>query len=226
MDKEILKDIKKDLNAGRDDGRAIKMATYMKDHFGYLGIGSPLRKKIVKDHLRRSRMLEKTQALRLVSNLWQEACREYQYVAMDILDLFTRQLTIGDLPFVESLVTTKSWWDTVDHLAAHQLGHILQGADTAEVIVEGWLISDNIWLNRCCLLYQLFYKERTNWEALQSYIHRLQHKKEFFIQKAIGWSLRQYSKTDAQAVSCFIRDNTLSSLAEREGMKWISKNVK
>ncbi|MCB9010197.1 MAG: DNA alkylation repair protein, partial [Ardenticatenaceae bacterium] len=44
---------------------------------------------------------------------------------------------------------------------------------------------------------------------------------EFFIQKAIGWALREYSKTDAGAVVAFIAATPLAPLSAREGLKWL-----
>ena len=88
-------------------------------------------------------------------------------------------------------------------------------------LLNNWVDSENIWLNRSALLFQLNYKKITNEELLQNFIHRLKHKKEFFIQKAIGWVLRQYSKTNPQWVIKLVEEEAIIGLARREALRLI-----
>lgn len=123
---------------------------------------------------------------------------------------------------MEKLITTKSWWDTVDVLAPHPVGKIAQ--ETPSVIderIEGWAYGDHLWLRRSSILYQLRYKEETDKTRLYRYIVANAESQEFFIQKAIGWALREYSKTNPQSVREFINENKLPKLSIREGSKYI-----
>ena len=91
-----------------------------------------------------------------------------------------------------------------------------------ELVISNWRNSDNIWLNRTCLIFQLKYKNEVDFELLKSLIVQYQPNKEFFIQKAIGWSLRQYSKFNPEAISTFINDIQLEGLAKREASKYLA----
>src|SRR5699024_9475553 len=101
------------------------------------------------------------------------------------------------ITLIEHIITTKSWWDTVDAIATHLVGELF--AKYPHLITEkgdNWLRLENIWLQRSMILFQLKYKEKTNEDLLYSIIKQLKHIDEFFIQKAIGWSLREHSKTN------------------------------
>lgn len=89
-----------------------------------------------------------------------------------------------------------------------------------------WMNSDNMWLQRTCLLFQLKYKTSTDTQLLSSFIKPLSSSNEFFIRKAIGWALREYSKTDPDFVIQFTKENTLSGLSEREALKWLRNKGK
>ena len=127
-----------------------------------------------------------------------------------------------DLPLVEELITTKSWWDTVDILAIHVVGPILK-AHPKEIRKwnKRWMTSDNLWLNRTAILFQLTWKEETDKELLFANIERHADHKDFFIRKAIGWSLRTLAETDPAAVKAFVRSHTLAPLSEREALRKI-----
>mgnify|MGYP006307548385 FL=1 len=85
--------------------------------------------------------------------------------------------------------------------------------------IKKWIQSDNIWLQRSCILFQLAYKEDTDVELLFDIIIRLKDIDEFFIQKAIGWALRQYARIEPKVIKDFVKNNELSSLSEREALK-------
>jgi 3-methyladenine DNA glycosylase AlkD len=88
--------------------------------------------------------------------------------------------------------------------------------------IDVWAISENLWLRRAALLFQLKYKGKTNEEVLYHYIKQNADSKEFFIQKAIGWALREFSKTNPASVKTFIEGTRLASLSVREGSKYLA----
>ncbi|ULO05282.1 DNA alkylation repair protein [Paenibacillus sp. 19GGS1-52] len=208
------------MQAKMNPHEATAMSAYMRDQFSFLGIRSPLRKELLKEFLAQYPPQKKW-----VSVLWNLPEREYQYSALDILLKIKKQLNPDDLPLIESFITTRSWWDTVDLLAANAAGFLLlQSPDLQEEFGEKWLHSDNMWLNRTAILHQLHYKQDTNEELLYRYILTHAASSEFFIQKAIGWALREYSKINPTSVRNFIENENLKPLSKREGLKWISKN--
>ena len=119
-------------------------------------------------------------------------------------------------------MSQKSWWDTIDGIAANQLGNyfILYPNKIVEV-TNKWMDSENFWLQRCCLLFQLKYRDKTNENLLANLILQLTDSKEFFITKSIGWSLRQYSKFNPEWVRDFVNNNTLQPLSRREALRLI-----
>ncbi|WP_310235648.1 DNA alkylation repair protein [Brevibacillus nitrificans] len=194
------------------------MRKYMKDHFPFLGIKAPLRKELSKRLLKEQGIPDDWETV--VRQLWAMPEREFQYVAMDLLEKVKKRLEAGHLRLVEELITTKSWWDTVDYLAAHTVGTLFRLFPALIAPTNaGWIASGNLWLQRTTILFQLSYKEKTDRELLFSNIRIYKDSQEFFIQKAIGWSLREYAKTDAAAVLRFVEQTPLASLSRREALK-------
>lgn len=120
------------------------------------------------------------------------------------------------------MIVEKSWWDTIDFIAVNLVGpYFKQYPDQIPTVTQGWMASQNIWLQRTCILFQLKYKNNVDLVLLDGFIQQLKDSREFFIRKAIGWMLREYSKTDADFVIQYLKDNKLSGLSEREALKWL-----
>ena len=157
------------------------------------------------------------------AELWQKEQREFHYVAMDFMAKWKdNDILLEDYNFIEFLLTNHSWWDSVDTLASNYLGRYLRVfPEQREVVIKSWRKSENMWLRRSCLIFQLRYKSQTNFELLKSLIFEFMHEKEFFIQKAIGWSLREYAKTNPVSVRNFVEESGIQGLAKREALKHI-----
>lgn len=196
------------------------MQKYMKGHFSFYGINSPLRRQLLKA-LYVSEGKPDPQVIRnLAILLWAEEEREMQYVALDLLETIKRKLEPTDLELIETLITSKSWWDTVDLLASHLVGEWLLKYPIEKIeILQRWFDSGNMWLQRTVLIHQLNYKQQTDELLLFSYIEKLNTSKEFFIRKAIGWALRQYARTKPEAVKEFVQKTPMSPLSFREATK-------
>ena len=190
------------------------MAAYMRDQFPFLGVQTPARRLAMKPLIKafRGRPLE------AATLLWQQPEREFQYVACDLLRAST--LSAADLPALEALVTSKSWWDSVDSLAP-SIGALVLRERVLVARMDALIRAENLWLRRVALLYQLGWKEGTDRERLFGYCLACGPESEFFIRKAIGWALRQYARTDPAAVREFLRQNAgvLSPLSLREAGK-------
>jgi len=126
-----------------------------------------------------------------------------------------------DLDRIKRLIINKSWWDSVDSLA-NIIGILC--AKYPELVqnhILSWAESENIWLVRISVLFQLKYKENTDRELLKLIILKNTNNKEFFITKAFGWALREYSMTNKEWVKLFLESNTLQSLSVREASKYL-----
>lgn len=207
----------------RNEANAEPMKKYMKDHFPFLGIKKPQRSELEKQFFQETGLLKADFNKEFLRELWEQEEREYQYTGLVYMEKSLKKLEKVDLPFMEELITTKSWWDTVDAIAPKPVGTIAE--KYPEVIAETidrWATDDNLWLRRAAILFQLKYKGQTNEELLYRYIKQNADSKEFFIQKAIGWALREYSKTNSASVKTFIEGTQLAPLSVREGSKYLA----
>jgi 3-methyladenine DNA glycosylase AlkD len=205
-----------------DPTTAIPMVKYMKNKFEYFGIKSPLRKEISKSFLTKNHLPDQHEVFKIVNELWAQPQRELQYFAMAMLQKYTLTSPADWIDLYEKLIIQKSWWDTVDGLAAWNVGdHFLKFPEQISPYTNNWMDSENMWLQRTCLIFQLRYKDQTDFELLKSFIIPLSSSKEFFIRKAIGWALRQYSKTNPLVVKEFVKEHPLSNLSYREAIRLI-----
>ncbi|HBH05961.1 MAG TPA: DNA alkylation repair protein [Flavobacteriales bacterium] len=220
--RDVLGGIKEEFIRIQNPEKAGHMKAYMKNRYPFFGIQAGERKAVQKKFQREIRALSKGERFQLVRDLWGRDEREYQQLAVDIHSDRYRELTIEDLPHLEELITQKSWWDTVDLIASRLVAQILKdNQKEQQKYCNRWLNSQNMWLQRTAILFQLKYKRNTDFSLLQKIIIELMGSNEFFIQKAIGWSLREYSKTNPEAVRAFIEHNTLKPLSVREGSKYL-----
>lgn len=209
-------------DASVEDDRG-PMEGYMKNHFEFYGVKSPARKAVLLKVKPLLKGLTTEEIFLLVEQLWIHTKRESQYMGLDILASKKKLWDKTHLPRVERLIITKSWWDTVDGLAPNIAGSIfLQDEEVKMEWIEKWNNSNNMWLNRSALIHQLRYKSDVNLDLLFALVETHIDSKEFFIQKASGWALRQASKFHPSAIGDFINTHpNLSNLTKREGGKYI-----
>lgn len=210
--------------AHADAVAAVPMKKYMRNQFEFLGVKTPEMARLRKQFIAEHGWPPLPELLPMVEALWQWPEREYQYLALRFVDHFLAQLTPTALPTIETLIVKKSWWDTVDSIAIHPVGSLFARypAKSAPYLAK-WRAHDNIWLRRTTLLFQLDYKAETNEALLFSLIEENLGSKEFFINKAIGWALREYSKTEPVSVERFVDSTQLAALSRREALKWLKK---
>ena len=216
----------KAFTAAADPENAGPMAKYMKGQFEYLGIKPPERRAISKEIYKRVGLPDDAILPEVLEDLWGLAQREFQYLGLDMLRRCEKRLTPEHLPLLERFITTRSWWDTVDGLAAWSVGSIFKRyPEKREPFLSDWRGSGNMWLRRTAILFQLQYKESTDHNLLFQIIRENLGSKEFFINKAIGWALREYSKRNAEAVKAFVAVTDLAPLSRREGLKWLHRKA-
>lgn len=201
-----------------DSEMAAGMAAYMKNQFAFLGVQKPRRATLSRSFLVQKKK-EAAVDWDFICRCFEMPEREFQYIAIDYLIAVKGRLQANDLVRIETLIITKSWWDTVDLLAGVAGDIILRHDETKDEFVAKWMQSDNLWLRRVSILFQLKYKDNTDTAFLSRAILKNGDTKEFFLNKAIGWALREYSKTDAEWVRRFISAHSLSALSVREASK-------
>jgi 3-methyladenine DNA glycosylase AlkD len=222
-----VKAIKAILEPYRDAAKAALMAKYMRDQFAFLGVPSPQRKALARELFQTLGLLKEPIDVQLVHDLWNLPEREYQYLALDYLDRQRKKLEPTHADLLEYCVTNKSWWDTIDPLA-HVAGALVRLHPVTLERIEAWSRHQNFWLRRIAILHQLAFKRDTDEARLFKYVLENAHDTEFFIRKAIGWALREYSYTSPDAVQKFVQDHAqeLSGLSRREALKALERKRK
>jgi 3-methyladenine DNA glycosylase AlkD len=217
--------LKKLLEQNANPAQAAPMKKYMRDQFEYLGIKSPqmaeLQREFIKEH-----GLPPIEGLdQIARELWSLPYREFQYTAISLLGKLEKKLEPESITTVEYLLVTKSWWDTVDTLAGHTVGAQFKRFPKVKAkYLKKWRKSENFWLRRTTLLFQLGYKEETDFDLLCEIIQENLGSDEFFINKAIGWALRQYAWINPAPVKKFVgATKELSPLSRKEALKNIGE---
>ncbi|EPR65302.1 DNA alkylation repair protein [Cyclobacterium qasimii] len=202
---------------------ALQQGAYLRNQFQFFGISTQHRRAIQSPFLHKAMLPPKTELHELVKVLWSRNEREFHYFAQELSLKYMKVIEKEDIHLYAHMVAHQSWWDTVDMIANKLMGnYFLLFPEEKESHINKWLRSNNIWLQRSALLFQLKYKDKMDLALLVKCIHHLLRSDEFFINKAIGWVLREYSRTDPEWVQEFVDDTALSPLSKREALRLIS----
>lgn len=216
-----MNEIRQALTAAADPQKASDMGRYMKGRFPFLGLTSGARRAATADVLVSARTWAADDLIDFAERCWSEPEREFQYVGADVLKAGHRSLRPSDLTSLKTLVSTKAWWDTVDVLASWPVGSIVSRHPQTAVTMDEWIDDPDFWIARAAILHQLRSKDQTDVDRLFDYALRRAADTEFFVRKAIGWSLRQYGHRNPDAIAQFVaaHSDELSNLTKREAMK-------
>lgn len=199
---------------------ALEQKAYMRNRFEFYGITSTTRREIQQPFLLKENLPKKGELENTVKALWLKPQREFQYFSQELAAKYIKQPEKKDFNLYAYMVIHKSWWDTVDFIASKLMGaYFLAYPELIEEHINQWLQSDNIWLHRSAILFQLKYKEQLDTVLLSAIIHSVSDTKEFVINKAIGWILREYSKTDPTWVIAFVNTTKVNPLSKREAVR-------
>jgi 3-methyladenine DNA glycosylase AlkD len=212
-------DIFKTLEQSANPEKAAGMSAYLKDQFAFLGIQKPERERLTREFLKQKKK-EQGVDWAFVEKCYERLEREFQYLAVDYVLLIKDRLAPEDLARMESLITRRSWWDTVDMFNV-PIGLIFLKYPEIIGTLGRWTESGNMWLRRMSIIFQLHLKNDTDTVFMAKAIERNLGSGEFFINKAIGWALREYSKINPQWVRAFLASHELAPLSAREASKYI-----
>lgn len=200
---------------------AAPMEAYMKNNFSFLGIKTTPRRTLFKEiwNLHKEEVKQNTREIAL--ELFSMKEREFHYCGIEILmKELKKKYRKEDIQLIEKMIVTHSWWDSVDTIAKYLLGnYLVQFPEEIPNVIKLFSSSDNMWLNRSAILFQLDYKVQTDAELLFSICKEHKDSKEFFIQKAIGWALRDYSRFNPKGVTEFVAKTDLKPLSKREALR-------
>lgn len=202
---------------------ALAIKAYLRNQFNAYGISTPVRRRLCLHHMAKGLPPYK-EAIAIVKSCWNKPERDWQYFAVELLAKYKKEWNENVVALMEWMIVRKSWWDTVDHIASELTGpYFLSFPKKIIPVTSAWNRSSNIWLQRSSLMFQKKYRSKTDQEMLARYILRLKNSKEFFVQKAIGWALREYSKANPDWVRGFLSSHELPALSHREALKRLEK---
>lgn len=194
---------------------------YMRHQFEYFGLKMPAWTGLTKEILSREGLPEGQNLIDLARLCFADEHREMQYFALECVQRSLKKQPPEGIDLLEELICAKSWWDTVDWIAKLAGMHFRRYPEQIRPVTGRWMVSENFWLQRVCLIFQLTYKEKTDAALLFEYIRQVAGSKEFFLQKGAGWALRQYARTNPEAVRQFLAETKVSPLTRREGAKYL-----
>jgi hypothetical protein len=210
------------LQENADANQAAKMKAYMRDLFDFYGLQKDIRAELANPFLKKLIASNEDKIDEVVKFLWKQPQRECQYIAMEYIFKMHKKWTPATLHLFEYMIAEKSWWDTVDYIASSLVGKLLQKYPALILeSVERWDNNKSFWFHRTTMIFQLKYTSKTDKYLLFAQCEKYLPSKEFFIQKALGWSLRQYSKFNPEDVRKFVNTHTLSTVSLREAKKYL-----
>ena len=218
--KKFLK-IKKTFELNADKDNAIAMSKYMRNVFNFYGISSPIRKKLCSEFIKNEKSM-KIIDWEFLDECYEDEHREFQYLVYDYLLVMKEYVAYEDIPKIKKYIVNKSWWDTIDFLCK-VIGNIELRDSRVKDLMIGWSNDENIWIKRTAIEHQLGLKEKIDKKLLEKIIINSFGTDEFFINKAIGWALRDYSKTNPTWVKKFINryKDQMDELSIKEASKYI-----
>lgn len=219
---QVVAMVSEQLAAAADPEKAGPMAAYMKTMMPMYGVQKQQRDQIVREVVSSAPGPNRTQYRQLVKALWNLPHREEKYMAIAMARRHDQHIVVSMLPMYRSMIKSGAWWDFVDEIAINLVGKLW--SDDRELLaghMDKWIDDDDLWIRRAAIIGQIKHKSQTDAERLFRYCGRRAHETDFFIRKAIGWALREYAKTDPEAVREFVDENfdRLSGLSRREATK-------
>lgn len=214
-----------ELSRAGDPKKTAAMQAYMKSTMPYWGVQTAAQRAITRRLFEANRLETAAEWRETCLEIWRAAeYREERYAAIDLTGFkyYRQWQTLDTLPMYEEMIVTGAWWDYVDQIASRRLGPLLrQNPSRMRNKMLQWSRSRNLWKRRSAILCQLSFKTETDLDLLYAAIEPSLASQEFFLQKAIGWALRQYAWTDPREVRRYVRANAgrLSALSKREALK-------
>ena len=222
--KEYLQKVISFFQASGNPEIAEGQMNYMRNKFEFYGVKAPGWVKFSKEIMKSEGIFQNEKLKEFVRLCLKEEHREIHYFGIQMVEKATKKETENFIEFLEELILTHSWWDSVDWISKMVGWHFMRFPHQISEVTERWISSENIWLQRMAIIFQRYKNYPTDEKMLFDYILRMKNSEEFFIQKGAGWALRDHSKSNPDEVVDFIKNNKLKPLTKREGLKWLKKN--
>ncbi len=224
---QAIDDLRAQLQAAAIPEKATDMAAYMKTEMPFYGVNRPSLKIIERDLKKRFVPESADEHRDYIQAIWALPHREEKYVAITMARAWKHWIDAEHLDIYRQWIEEGAWWDLVDEISVHLVGGAyLKDRETIGPVMDEWITDTNLWVRRAAIICQLTHKKQTDVGRLFDYCVQSAHEKDFFIRKAIGWALRQYSYSAPESVYEFLTTyrNDLSNLSFKEGSRILTKN--
>lgn len=213
-------ELKRRFQEAGDPKTAIGQMAYMKNRFEFFGLKMPAWTALTKEFVAENGWPDGENMQPVVRLCFENDHRELHYFGLEVVQRAVKKQPAEFIHFLEELICEKSWWDSVDWLAKLVGQFFEKHPALIRPTTARWMASGNFWLQRTCLIFQRFYRDKTDADLMFEYIRELRGSKEFFLQKGAGWGLREYSKWNPQAVREFVENTPgLAPLTRREALR-------
>lgn len=203
-----------------DKNEALKARAYLLNQFEHYGIKTPVRRTLCKTYFKENQLTDINELTSITKACFQHPYREFHHAGIELYAFHKKLWNKQTVKTIEFGLLHQSWWDSVDTIASDWIHPYFKlYPEQIHPVTEKWNLSSNMWLQRSSIMFQKFRKKDTDTTLLSKYIRRCSGSKEFFIQKAIGWALREYGKINPEWVIGFVANNRLAPLSKREALK-------
>lgn len=214
--------IRAELKARANPEDAEPMQRYMKSSIPFMGVKKPGRAEVMKRFRREWVPGTREDYEGLVSALWAGKTREERYCGISVARAYPSFVDLETMGLYERLIREGAWWDFVDEIAIQLVGTVWRAhRKSLSSRMDAWARDPDRWIRRAALIGQLKHRDETDHRRLFRYCRELSDDDDFFIRKGIGWSLREYGKSNPERVASFLRRHKgrLSPLSVREASR-------
>jgi 3-methyladenine DNA glycosylase AlkD len=202
---ELIAAIRAELQVAADPARAAGAQAYMKSEMPSLGVRVPSVRRIVATAARQLPPASLDELTLTALELWRSASwREERYAAIDLTGLRLAAGELSMLAVYEEIIRSGAWWDLVDGVSSRLRGLLQAHPPEMAAVLRRWSTDGDFWIRRASITAQLGAKTATDRALLEDVIEANLDDREFFIRKAVGWALRDYSATDPGWVRAFV----------------------
>jgi 3-methyladenine DNA glycosylase AlkD len=223
----MVKAVRQALTEVADPAKAPAMRAYMKSDMPFLGVQAVPRRAALRQVFAEQRLDSAPEWRKAVLALWREAeYREERYAAIELSGFryYRSWQTLYTVPMYEEMVVGGAWWDLVDEIAVHRIGTLLRlYPESMKSLMLEWSRDADLWKRRTSILCQNTFRERTDTGLLYACIEPSLCDIDFFARKAIGWALREYSRTNPREVVRYVEHKGITGLSRREALRNIPR---
>lgn len=221
-----VQQLKQRVQAAEDPLKSAPMKAYMKTELPVLGVTVPVLRTTVKAHVKQRSGWTSEEVRQAVWMLWDCNHWTFRSAALEVAACKIAELSktpTETLDVFERCLSQCEGWAHTDQLATQLVPPVFLQHPDEQARIQTWRTSESKWVRRAALLWQIpeLRKGRGNLALVTELAQQYKDDNDFFIQKAIGWTLREAAKGHRNWVIQYVADNeaSMSTLAKREALK-------